>query len=131
MLEIQHQPTFSDIETTYPKLPVDKNAYTKLLFANGSLFGIGNDGNITRVFQMNLADTEMNWKEVASLKESRTNFGAALFDSDCIIIAGRVGKDDRTVALYDLHSNEWKSYAMPDVIIHLCPVIKVLSLLGD
>ena len=109
--EIEHQPTFSDAETSYPKLPVGENANTKLMFANGSLFSIGSEKKMLRVFQMKLAETEMNWKEVASLVDSRLSFSAAVFHSDCFIIAGGFGNNARTnsVVLYDMHIDEWKS----------------------
>ena len=110
-LEIEHQPTVSDVETSYPKLPVSAYAKTKLLFANGSLFGIGSNGITLRVFQMKLAETEMNWKEVASLVDSRSSFSAAAFHSDSFVIAGGFRNSARTnsVALYDMHINKWKS----------------------
>ena len=111
VLEIQHQRRFSDIETTYPKLPVGENANTKLMFANGSLFGIGSEKKTLRVFQMKLTDTGVNWKLVASMEESRTCIGAAMFDSDCFIIAGgcKMHWATNSVATYDILKDEWKS----------------------
>ena len=112
VLEIQHQRTFSDVETAYPKLPVGENANTKLLFANGSLSGIGSEREAVRAFQIKLTDTDVNWKEVVTLEESRTSFGAAVFNSYCFIIAGgkygNVWATD-SVALYDIHINKWKN----------------------
>ena len=47
----------------------------------------------------------MNWNLVASMEESRTCIGAAMFDSACLIIAGGFGNygTEAFVVLYDMH----------------------------
>ena len=111
VLKIQHQSTFSDVETSYPKVSVGENVNAKLLFVNGSLFFIGRDRKTIKVFQIKHANRGENWKLVASLEESRTSFGAAVFDSDYFIIAGGFRNHQKTdsVVLYDIHNDKWKN----------------------
>ena len=86
---------------------------------------------------MKLTDPGGNWKPVALMEESRTYFGAAMFASRCLIVSGGLRNNVPTdsVVLYNKHiSMNGKIFHVltnPYTVIHLCPAIKVFSLLVD
>ena len=84
--------TFFVTEQNYPDLPYDVELHCSLKL-NDIIFCIGGRERINReniynkVYQMKLNETNLRWKEVASMNAMRCGMGGAVFN-DCLIVAG-------------------------------------------
>ena len=99
----------------YHKLPLTLNGHSADKVDN-YLFCIG--GTITRAvvryctnsaFRMNLADQKKEWKEVASMKERRSDHSSVWFKKNIVVSGGQKGDEPiKSVESYEIISDEWK-----------------------
>ena len=101
---------YSITSKVYPQVPNKPNCH-RLLGLNDFVYcigGIDKDNVITsQVFRLNLAETNMQWREVASMKFARCNFGAAVFGKG-LVVNGSAGC---TTEFYNPRIDEWKTIA--------------------
>ena len=94
----------------YPQIPNKPHAHC-LLRLNDFVYCIGgyNEKEIktNKVYRLNLTEANMQWKEIASMKNARSNFGAAVFRGGLVVN----GSTDCTTEFYNPEINEWKAIA--------------------
>ena len=61
-----------------------------------------------KVYEVNLSETKMQWKEVASMAKARFDFGAAVFDGK-LVVNGT--SNCPATESYDVKTNEWNEIA--------------------
>ena len=99
-----------DTDRIYPRVP-NKPCHHCLLRLNDFVYcigGINQKSTITsKVFQLNLTEANMQWREVASMEKARFKFGAAVF-CGCLVVNGSA---DCTTEFYNPRIDEWKAIA--------------------
>ena len=95
----------------YPDLPNKTSSHCSVKIDN-FVFCIGGkiDSKATnKVYRMNLNETTLEWKEVASMIEKRSDFGAAVYDGNIVVAGGHDGRFKlKTVELYNVQANNWR-----------------------
>ena len=99
-----------DTDRVYPRIPNKPYAHC-LLRLNDFVYCIGGNNQkglkTNKVYRLNLTEANMQWKEIASMKIARFNFGAAVFRGGLVVN----GSADCTTEFYNPEINEWKTIA--------------------
>ena len=98
-----------DTDRVYPRIPNKPYAH-RLLRLNDFVYCIGGINqesiNTNKVYRLNFIEANTQWKEIASKKISRSNFGAAVFRGG-LVVNGLIN----TTEFYNPRINEWKTIA--------------------
>ena len=106
--------SFGAPKQLYPDLPNNLSRHCVLKFHN-FVYCMGGsvDNNpknpVKMVNSMNLDERTRNWNEVASMKEKRCEFGAAIFDG-CLVVSGGCIGDTKldSVEAFQICKQTWK-----------------------
>ena len=67
------------------------------------------EGRTNKVYQLNLFEPNLQWREVASMSESRYYFGAAVYNG-CLVFNGSSTRS-KTTSAYNEELNRWRNIA--------------------
>ena len=99
--------SFRKSNKTYPQLPVEvlNNCVAKV---NNFIYIVGG-WKSNKVYQMNLNDPVLQWREVASMNKARSQFGCGVFNGTLVVAGGshRLATLAST-ELYEEQSNTWR-----------------------
>ena len=97
-------------DSGYPQIPNKPYAHC-LLRLNDFVYCIGGFNQkrmkTRNVYRLNFTEANMQWREIASMKIARSNFGAAVFRGGLVVN----GSTDCTTEFYNPEINEWKTIA--------------------
>ena len=100
-----------DTGKVYPQVP-HKPQNHNLLKLNDFVYAVGGcverSKSTDKVYELNLSETKMQWKEVASMAKARFDFGAAVFDGK-LVVNGT--SNCPATESYDVKTNEWNEIA--------------------
>ena len=102
---------FGKSAVVYPDLPTTLSGYCSVKVKD-FIFCIGgwNDCEPTsKMYRMNLNETKLQWKEVASMVEKRSYFGAAAYNGSIVVTGGqKLWSALSSVELYNVQANKWR-----------------------
>ena len=103
-----------NISKAYPSVP-NKPENHCLLKLDDFVYCVGgyatklSTGITNKVYCLDLSESNLRWREVASMSESRSDFGAVVYNG-CLVVSGSRGHS-KTTEVYDPGWNRWINIA--------------------
>ena len=100
--------SFRKSNKTYPQLPVEVSGHYAAKL-NNFIYCVGGASKSNQVCQMNLNDSVLKWKKVASMNKARSWFGCAVFNGKLVVTGGNCGGEIfASSELHEEQSNTWR-----------------------
>ena len=100
--------SFRKSNKTYPELPVKVSGHCAAKL-NNFIYSVGGRWESKKVYQMNLNDPVLKWKEVASMNNTRSAFGCTVFFGKLVVGGGNCAAETLvSTELYEEQSNTWR-----------------------
>ena len=112
-----------DITMAYPSVPDEPRSH-RVVKLDDFVYCVGGwsakgistteTNKTNKVFQLNLSKENLQWREVASMREARYSFGAAVYKG-CLVVNGSGYPRTNTTEVYDAELNRWSYIASSKV----------------
>ena len=100
--------SFRKSNETYPQLPVEVSGHCAAKL-NNFIYCVGGRWESKKVYQMNLNDPVLKWREVASMNNARSAFGCTVFIGKLVVAGGNCAVETLvSTELYEEQSNTWR-----------------------
>jgi len=100
------------VDKSYPTVPIKPTTH-RVLKLNNRVYCIGGMSKAelkNNLYELNLSEPELSWKEMAPMLEDRSYFGAAVWKG-CLVVNGSFNTKTKTTEVYDVGLNRWNYIA--------------------
>ena len=103
-----------NISKVYPSVPNRPRNHCLLKLDNfvyciGGWSTEGSKGKTNKVYRLNLSEPNLKWREMASISQNTSSFGAAVYNG-CLVVHGNC-QGTKTTEVYNAQLNRWRNIA--------------------